>query len=269
MLTPAFSANYKITLNCSDGYDNSVSIQKGKARSLDKLRIEALEKTLPQKVVISSIVSESITETESSASEEMSKNLLLLTQTNGFIIDEKLLSEKIIVSNDDNFIVRMQYAFEIESNDYNDSPIQIEATSNKQEYFEGENLVMTFKANTDGFLQIYLFDEQQQIIRVYPNIKIKSHKLKKNIRHEIPSKVQRKNGINFKTAISNESSYDTNFLYFFFSLEEITHCKNLDEIQSDITESTSDFCQFQRWLSKNSSENTSSKIINFSILKKN
>lgn len=200
-------------------YSTSVSIQEARNQSLQAMRKAALEKSLPQDITVSSLISNMSVEINARFDERIAASVFMNSTSSGRIMEEKVLrAEPLFDSKQQLFKYRMRYRASILPLKavYNPS-LELKVVLSEVMLSDGDEFNLSLFPNQDGYLYMFDFYPDNTVAMVFPTLVLEDNYLPKH------KAWQQK--LTAVVAPGQQHSIET--LYFVFSTEPIAGWESL------------------------------------------
>jgi hypothetical protein len=235
-----------VELDSTFCYATSVSIQDARIQTLQALRKAALEKSLPQDITISSLISKMSVERNDMFDERVASSIFMNSTSSGRIMEEKVLLDKPEIDHKQQLLkYRMRYHAKVMpvKATYNPS-LDIEINLSECVLHDKEEFSLSLKPNQDGYLYIFDFLSDDTVALVFPTLLLKDNLLPG---HEVWQK-------QLTAVVGKDQQHSIETLYFVFSTEPIAGWEdfksNLSATELVFSAGGESFTLFNRWLSK-------------------
>jgi len=232
----------------------TTSPSEARQATLQTARTAGLEMALPATISMTSLLSDVMDETAGSAYEKSTWSTFALSSVAGHIVDEKILTDRMEPLEGSAFRYRIALEARIVPvKGTRDPSLGLEVEVNDRLLEEGDELIIRARPSRDGYLYIFNFLSDQSVTLLYPNKHMRESQLTGGVWFQLPSRVERQRGIQYRVAANPDLPTTTETIYCLFSRQPIADLGSLTTVGIDyVSFSAGDesFTRFQQWLSE-------------------
>jgi len=251
-------------------FNSHTSVAEAKNKTLAFARECAIKKVVPEEVMTSSVMTDLRAESGRQALEQTAINIFAISTQTGYIVDEKVIVAAPTFENEMLlYRVKLQALVEPTQGERNPA-LSLELTVNRNVLKSGEQLVITAKSSTDGYLYLFDFLADNTVLLMFPNPISPDNIIKDGVPLQIPTANEQKKGISYKVQADPNKPVTAEAIFGVFCKNRIAEIDKFQTVRKDFTVLSAgekSFTDFQKWLVRVPLSQRVEKIIPIQIFK--
>jgi len=251
-------------------FDSHISVAEAKNKTLAFARECAIKKVVPEEVMTSSVLTDLRAESGRQALEQTAINIFAISTQAGYIVDEKVILaapafEKEMLK----YRVKLQALVEPTQGERNPA-LSLDLTVNRNVLQSGEQLIITARSSTDGYLYLFDFLADNSVLLMFPNPISADNTIKAGTPLLIPTAAEQKKGISYKVQADPNKPVTAEAIFGVFCKNRIAEIDKFQTVRKDFTVLSAgeqSFTDFQKWLVRVPLSQRIEKIIPIQIFK--